>query len=982
MKRNLLLLFFAFLCFNLTKAQDTFSHNGINYIVIDPINYKVAVYNNSGFSGDANIPATVLYNASTYAVTIIGDNAFMNAGNLTSVSIPETVIGIGPNAFYACNGLTSIIIPNSVTNIDSHAFALCNNIISVTIPNSLISIANYVFGGCHSLVSFTINQETPLNLTTEVFHGITLSKVNLIVPAGAQTNYNNSPVWTEFNIFAPTDIALAPAVINENVAANAVVGALSSTDVDGVNTFTYTLVPGAGSTHNAAFTINGSSLKITNSPDFEMQNSYSIRVRTTDNGGLFYEKQFTITINDLEELPRGCWKKVSTGGYHTLAIAQDGTLWSWGDNDYMQLGNGVSGDKTNPTQISNIGNWASVAAGEYYSLAIKTDGTLWAWGQNTFGQIGNNTTTQQNIPVQIGTATNWKTISAGYSHSIATKTDGTLWAWGRNTYGQLGNNTTTQQNTPVQIGTDTNWSSVKLGRNHTLALKTSGQLWAWGRATFGQLGTGNTTQQNAPIQIGTATDWSEIQAGENNSLAIKTTGTLWSWGDNISGQLGTGNTTQQNAPVQIGTDTNWSKIAAGSFNGYALKTTGTLWSWGDNYFGQDGNGNFTQQNSPVQVGAATDWYSIAAGNYYGIAQKSTGTFLSWGDNQAGQLGNGSTTPNTTGVNAPGSMGCSGNVLAFDGVDDKIEIVSAGTGFLGDNSANEDYSIQIKVKFNNVTSNKIFDKSNISSGDQGMRIGTDSNGKLFFDQAYGGIFSRVQTTSSLLPNIWYVITATFDYANKTHKLYLNGDLIGIKSESNTPVFVTLNITLGSDITAEALKAIINELAIFSGVVLPENIIIANANSRNSQSQLNVQATGLTAHFKMNQGNANANNAGLITLYNEVVGSPNTATLVNFALAGPTSNWSYDNTASDAVLGTKDVTVTNNVKIYPNPSTGIFTISLEEEANVSVHDMLGKVIYTNKVKAGNNSIDISNYQSGVYLLNVKTENGSLTKKIIKE
>jgi Secretion system C-terminal sorting domain len=263
----------------------------------------------------------------------------------------------------------------------------------------------------------------------------------------------------------------------------------------------------------------------------------------------------------------------------------------------------------------------------------------------------------------------------------------------------------------------------------------------------------------------------------------------------------------------------------------------------------------------------------------------------------------------------------------------------------------------------------------------MRIGTDSNGKLFYDQAYGGVFSRVQTTSSLLPNIGYVITATFDYANKTHKLYLNGDLIGTKSESYTPVFVTLNITLGSDITANALKALINELAMFSGV-LPENIIIANANSRNSQSQLNVQATGLTAHFKMNQGNANANNTGLTTLYNEVVGSPNTATLVNFALTGPTSNWSYDNTASDAVLGTNDVTIINNIKIYPNPTTGIFTISIKEDASVKMYDMFGKLIYTSKANIGESKIDISNYPSGIYLIQVETENGSVTKKIIKE
>jgi gliding motility-associated-like protein len=101
---------------------------------------------------------------------------------------------------------------------------------------------------------------------------------------------------------APTDIALSASAISENVAANSTVGTLSSTDVDASNTFTYTLVSGTGDTDNAAFTISGSSLRITASPDFETKNSYSVRVRTTDQGGLTYEKVLTIAVSDVTEL--------------------------------------------------------------------------------------------------------------------------------------------------------------------------------------------------------------------------------------------------------------------------------------------------------------------------------------------------------------------------------------------------------------------------------------------------------------------------------------------------------------------------------------------------------------------------------------------------------------------------------------------------------------------------------------------------------
>lgn len=101
----------------------------------------------------------------------------------------------------------------------------------------------------------------------------------------------------------PTDIALSASSVNENVAANTTVGNLSTTDPDTGNTFTYSLVAGVGDTDNAAFNIAGSSLRITNSPNYEVKSSYSVRVRTTDQGGLWFEKAFTINISDVNEAP-------------------------------------------------------------------------------------------------------------------------------------------------------------------------------------------------------------------------------------------------------------------------------------------------------------------------------------------------------------------------------------------------------------------------------------------------------------------------------------------------------------------------------------------------------------------------------------------------------------------------------------------------------------------------------------------------------
>ncbi|HEY9691836.1 MAG TPA: putative Ig domain-containing protein, partial [Oculatellaceae cyanobacterium] len=102
----------------------------------------------------------------------------------------------------------------------------------------------------------------------------------------------------------PSDISASATSINENVPANSIVGALSTTDPDTGNTFTYSLVTGTGSTDNASFSIvNGNQLRINSSPDFESKSTYNIRVRTTDQGGLSYEEALPVTINNVNEAP-------------------------------------------------------------------------------------------------------------------------------------------------------------------------------------------------------------------------------------------------------------------------------------------------------------------------------------------------------------------------------------------------------------------------------------------------------------------------------------------------------------------------------------------------------------------------------------------------------------------------------------------------------------------------------------------------------
>ena len=103
---------------------------------------------------------------------------------------------------------------------------------------------------------------------------------------------------TEPNV-APTDISLSHISIAENEPANSTLGTFSTTDANTSDSFVYSFVSGTGDTDNSAFSISGSSLTINNSPDYETKTSYSILVRSTDLGGLYTEKHFTISVLDM-----------------------------------------------------------------------------------------------------------------------------------------------------------------------------------------------------------------------------------------------------------------------------------------------------------------------------------------------------------------------------------------------------------------------------------------------------------------------------------------------------------------------------------------------------------------------------------------------------------------------------------------------------------------------------------------------------------
>jgi alpha-tubulin suppressor-like RCC1 family protein len=257
------------------------------------------------------------------------------------------------------------------------------------------------------------------------------------------------------------------------------------------------------------------------------------------------------------------WISISGGNAHSLSIKTDGSLWAWGNNNWGQLGIGSTSNKLTPIQIGSLSDWSIISAGYDHSLGLKTDpaggGTIWSWGDNSFGQLGiglSGSNYNRTTPVKLVTESDWINISAGGYHSMARKSNSTIWSWGFNLYGQLGLGNTNPISTPSQIGTDSDWQIITGYYTHTLGIKNN-ILYAWGRNDNGQLGLGDTINRPTPTQINSSTDWSIIKTGMYHTITLKipngipygSSGIIWAWGDNQSGQLGLGDNLDRNTPT-------------------------------------------------------------------------------------------------------------------------------------------------------------------------------------------------------------------------------------------------------------------------------------------------------------------------------------------------------------------------------------------------------------------------------------------------
>ncbi|MDP4238811.1 MAG: FG-GAP-like repeat-containing protein, partial [Bacteroidota bacterium] len=286
---------------------------------------------NTSFSSGSQIGSTgwyCVYNGTGTSVTITG----LTAGTDYIAQVFEYNGTAGDEKYYTVPATDNPKIQKTlmgaptVTGI-SPASGPTTGGTAVTITGTNLTVASAVMFGSTNATGYTVNSATQITAISPA--GVAGATDVTITSAGGTSEIIASDKFTYvIPNSVPSDISLSSCTIDENVAANSTVGTLSSTDPDAGNAFTYTLVAGTGSTDNASFNINGNSLQITNSPDYETNNSYSVRVRTTDQGGLFFEKALTITINDVNETPTDIALSASSINENVAANSAVGTLSS------------------------------------------------------------------------------------------------------------------------------------------------------------------------------------------------------------------------------------------------------------------------------------------------------------------------------------------------------------------------------------------------------------------------------------------------------------------------------------------------------------------------------------------------------------------------------------------------------------------------------------------------------------------------------
>ena len=328
------------------NENDNVTNTGKNYPRVDLLKLAEGILNLGGATSNPN-PVDPGNNNNNGATTIF-DNTInlVHTVNLTAGEV-RTGVDFGNQQIIVNHAPTvaKSIATQTATEDTAFSFTIPENTFTDVDAGDFLTYSATLENG-NALPSWiTFNPTTRTFSGTPTNNNVGSLSVKAIATDKAGANVSDIFTLNVENVNdAPTNITINNSNIAENQAIGTVIGTFSSADPDTGNTFTYSLVSGTGATDNSAFTISGNQLQIKASPDFETKSSYSIRVRTTDNGGLTFEKALTINVNNLNEIFG------TTGNNNLVGTANNDYIDGKAGNDTLNGGAGVD------TLIGGTGN--------------------------------------------------------------------------------------------------------------------------------------------------------------------------------------------------------------------------------------------------------------------------------------------------------------------------------------------------------------------------------------------------------------------------------------------------------------------------------------------------------------------------------------------------------------------------------------------------------------------------------------------------
>lgn len=371
---------------------------------------------------------------------------------------------------------------------------------------------------------------------------------------------------------------------------------------------------------------------------------------------------------------------VASGEAHSVALAEDGSLFAWGSDSSGQLGlnRTLFRAQGKPVDLPAGSLASAFAAGARHSLGLTADGTVYAWGDNARGQLGDGTTVSRSQPRQVLLAGKATAVSAGNEMSAALLSDGSVWAWGFNNFNALGTANDEDSALPVAVTGLPPVIRIASGIAHTLALDAEGQIWSWGRKSDGQLGREDEFGSRGAGRVALPVKARNIFAAGHQSFAVDVNGRVWAWGDNFRYELGDGTDQSRSRPVLLADIDQVLTLAAGPDRTVAVRQDGSVWLWGMgdfrkptllkdaptpavaasvgpeqvlvvrsdgsvwglglNDFGELGDGSTREAFSFVQAIGLPAQAALGSGRQHTLGLSREGVLWAWGSNQLGQLG--------------------------------------------------------------------------------------------------------------------------------------------------------------------------------------------------------------------------------------------------------------------------------------------------------------------------------------------------------